>query len=672
MAEGSLAAESAESENEMAEASDVAAESDGGETESDGGEGEGESDGGAAFDAYYRLQRVAGDDDEAWARVVAAFGRRLPVTVRAASSGEGAFAEALVRRRASAWRPVVVDGRLRCFAVEASGRGAEVLAAAQELGFLLRQEVVSCVAPALLGVGASSVVADLCASPGSKTLQLLDGVRGGVVVASEVDRKRLGTLVRRARRSGRKAALVALCADARRFPGLRRRNGWKQKFDAVLCDAPCSGDGTLRKKPALRRRWRAREGLALHALQVAVLVRGLALLKHGGRLCYSTCSLNPIEDEAVVAAALAAVGVDFVSLVDVPKWAVDASTPGLTDWRVPTATFDGSAEASTFSRFEDVPPDARRGKKKQKGAVVSASMFPPAGDEILAMLPRARRFLPTSALDSGGFFVAVFERSDRTLPQQAPRAEPRPAAPPPPPPPPACEGGDEVREGDWRCDRCGTNNFGAKGRSKCFACKARRRPVLPAAPRARLPPLLAAFGAVDDAPVGLLDAFLAYYGLSSSSSFPVERCRLLRRPKRRFLVLVSEALGELAISDSWQAVADAGVALCAVVGDDVAAWPLLDEGLRVLARFATRRVVSLSVADLRAVAADGTRAAAPRLPAGSCVVAASVAVDGSVGTLALGGHVDAAGTLALTSSDRLTSATRVLLEAALDDDGGAS
>ena len=60
-----------------------------------------------------------------------------------------------------------------------------------------------------------------------------------------------------------------------------------------------SGDGTGRKKRSVIRTWDVRHSLGLHALQLAILSRGIELLGYGGRLVYSTCSLNPIECEAV-------------------------------------------------------------------------------------------------------------------------------------------------------------------------------------------------------------------------------------------------------------------------------------------------------------------------------------------------------------------------------------
>ena len=66
---------------------------------------------------------------------------------------------------------------------------------------------------------------------------------------------------------------------------------------------PCSGDGTLRKAPDIWRRWTASNGNGLHPLQLRIALHAAHMLKIGGRMVYSTCTFNPIEDEAVVAEA---------------------------------------------------------------------------------------------------------------------------------------------------------------------------------------------------------------------------------------------------------------------------------------------------------------------------------------------------------------------------------
>ena len=75
-------------------------------------------------------------------------------------------------------------------------------------------------------------------------------------------------------------------------------------FDRIVCDVPCSSDAAIRKIPEKWSKWSTGDGSALHPLQIRILERGLQLLKVGGKISYSTCSLNPIEDEAVVASIL--------------------------------------------------------------------------------------------------------------------------------------------------------------------------------------------------------------------------------------------------------------------------------------------------------------------------------------------------------------------------------
>ncbi|MCI00336.1 tRNA (cytosine(34)-C(5))-methyltransferase-like protein, partial [Trifolium medium] len=107
------------------------------------------------------------------------------------------------------------------------------------------------------------------------------------------------------------ANLIVTNHEAQHFPGCYLKMdcdimGPDQRtsqllFDRVLCDVPCSGDGTLRKAPDLWRRWNTGTGNGLHNLQISVAMKGLSLLKVGGKMVYSTCSMNPIENEAVVA-----------------------------------------------------------------------------------------------------------------------------------------------------------------------------------------------------------------------------------------------------------------------------------------------------------------------------------------------------------------------------------
>ena len=134
-----------------------------------------------AFNDYYKHQAISDD-------AAALFAKRLPIAVRVNNSSPCAA----LCTAALTMRPAPVAGT---YFVDAA---SELLAAFQEVGALARQELVSCVPPALLAAQPGDVVADLCAAPGMKALQLLDAVGpDGLVVASEVDRKRLAVLVRR-------------------------------------------------------------------------------------------------------------------------------------------------------------------------------------------------------------------------------------------------------------------------------------------------------------------------------------------------------------------------------------------------------------------------------------------------------------------------------------------
>ena len=82
---------------------------------------------------------------------------------------------------------------------------------------------------------------------------------------------------------------------------------------------PCSGDGTLRKNPLIWKRWVAASGNMLHSLQLEIACKAVRLLEVGGRLVYSTCSLNPIENEAVVARLLCTFGAGCLRLLDVSE-----------------------------------------------------------------------------------------------------------------------------------------------------------------------------------------------------------------------------------------------------------------------------------------------------------------------------------------------------------------
>ncbi|KAF8207412.1 S-adenosyl-L-methionine-dependent methyltransferase [Mycena galopus ATCC 62051] len=127
-------------------------------------------------------------------------------------------------------------------------------------------------------------------------------------------------------------------------------------FDWILCDVPCGGDGMMRKNLGIWKTWQPMDGNGLHELQLHILQRAMKMLAPQGRVVYSKCSLNPVENEADIACALR------------------------------------SEEQPRFASCGDV-----------------AGRWPPEDVGKLG-LPRCLRIYP-HLQDTGGFFVAVLERT---------------------------------------------------------------------------------------------------------------------------------------------------------------------------------------------------------------------------------------------------------------------
>lgn len=289
----------------------------------------------------------------------------------------------------------------------------KAIAALNEGGYLTRQETVSMLPPLLLQVEPGQRVLDMCAAPGSKTSQILERLVSnaspssssdcppGVVVANDINFSRIDVLHHQTNRcAGAHPHLIVTNYDATRFPLLPPGD----RFDRVLCDVMCSGDGTLRKSVDLWPRWNTLLGADLHAAQCRVLRRGMALCKQGGIVVYSTCSLNPVEDEAVVSACLSAVqqdGGDF-ELMDPESCLPDLrASEGLTSWSLKSKDLQ-----KTLRTFEEAQAYTSTLTGKGKKFQFQSSMF--ADPERLRKqnIHFARRIFPHQQ-DTGGFFVAA-------------------------------------------------------------------------------------------------------------------------------------------------------------------------------------------------------------------------------------------------------------------------
>lgn len=166
---------------------------------------------------------------------------------------------------------------------------------AHAAGAFYLQEASAMVSAAILRPAAGERILDLCAAPGGKSTQIAAQLKGeGLLVSNEPEPARAKVLAANLERMGvRNAAVVNAYPDA-----LAAR--WSGYFDAVLCDAPCSGEGMFRRDPQTRLQWRAASPAGCAKRQAEILDRAAELVRDGGRLVYSTCTFNREENEGSV------------------------------------------------------------------------------------------------------------------------------------------------------------------------------------------------------------------------------------------------------------------------------------------------------------------------------------------------------------------------------------
>lgn len=170
-----------------------------------------------------------------------------------------------------------------------------------EAGAYYLQEPSAMLPATLLAVRPGETVLDLCAAPGGKSTQLAAAMAAtGTLVCNEPVPSRAQILSRNLERMGVTHAVV-VCADPAALA-----DRWPLLFDAVMVDAPCSGEGMFRRHPETRLEWREDSPEHCAARQLRILQSALRMLKPGGRLVYATCTLSEAENEGVIAALLAA------------------------------------------------------------------------------------------------------------------------------------------------------------------------------------------------------------------------------------------------------------------------------------------------------------------------------------------------------------------------------
>lgn len=162
------------------------------------------------------------------------------------------------------------------------------------LGLIFMQEASSMIPPVVLEPEENMLVLDMAASPGAKTTQISAYMKNtGCIIANDVKYSRLNILISNIQKFGAINVRVTM-KDGRFFGRFRDR------FDRVLLDAPCSNVGMIRKNYKYLKLWRQKEVEALSRLQKELILSAYRALKPGGFLVYSTCTLDPEENEEVI------------------------------------------------------------------------------------------------------------------------------------------------------------------------------------------------------------------------------------------------------------------------------------------------------------------------------------------------------------------------------------
>ena len=269
----------------------------------------------------------------------------------------------------------------------AEGEARALLSHLHQSGRITRQEAASMLPVEVLPMEDVDVVVDLCAAPGSKTTQIAERFPLTTVIANEPVSGRVNTLVSNRGRVSLANVLVVQ-HDGRHFPRTPAPG-----VDAVIADLPCTGSATMRKNREVWWSWKPSSGRDLHRLQVDIARRAAGLVRPGGHVVVSTCSLDPVENEAVIAEMLRQC--PWMEAVPIPQGRLEGLTlrEGLTAWTM--LHDDGTEMTAEEAQTQHAPP-------------VEA--------ELQDALRLTRRLHPEDN-NTGGFYVALLRHRPEATPE---------------------------------------------------------------------------------------------------------------------------------------------------------------------------------------------------------------------------------------------------------------
>ena len=166
---------------------------------------------------------------------------------------------------------------------------------AHAAGAFYMQEASAMASAAVLDASPGERVLDLCAAPGGKSTQIAAAMADmGLLVSNDPELSRARALSGNLERMGAANAIVVSALPE------RLADRWRASFDAVLVDAPCSGEGMFRRDKASRAEWNPAAPVGCAKRQAEILDQAARMLRPGGRLVYSTCTFNDIENEGSI------------------------------------------------------------------------------------------------------------------------------------------------------------------------------------------------------------------------------------------------------------------------------------------------------------------------------------------------------------------------------------
>jgi 16S rRNA C967 or C1407 C5-methylase (RsmB/RsmF family) len=302
----------------------------------------------------------------------------------------------------NAWQMPFVRGKVP------EGYSKRILTILHNSGRITRQEAASMLPVILLKPKDGEMILDMCAAPGSKTTQLAEEIAPeGFVIANEPVSGRANMLISNRARLALPNILINQ-QDGRHIGRIPPPG-----FDSIIADVPCTGTATTRKNRKIWEKWTPKSSRGLFNLQLEITVRGAKLLSPGGKLVYSTCSIDPCENEAVVAEILRQC--PWLELIEIDDNLANGLilNPGLSRWNILDESGETVEINSEIPKLPNLEITHLCSIDRKK---VDDEYDSELEERITQALPLCRRLYHHDN-DTGGFFVAIFRHNVEASPE---------------------------------------------------------------------------------------------------------------------------------------------------------------------------------------------------------------------------------------------------------------